>query len=328
MTTSDLSTSRRGNRGRRGAARRLGTLVALCLAAVLAAGVAGVPVGPPAQAVPTWVPDVSDLSTPGQDASYARAAVDANGAVTVVWQRSDGTNQMVQASTRKPDGPWSTPTDLSAPGQDAWHPQVAAAADGTVTVVWESSQFLTTINTAYATTRLPGGTWTAPTDLSGPGQHALSPQVAAARDGTTTAVWVLHGTSTIVQATTRAPDGTWPAATDLSALGQDGYDPQVAAAPDGTTTAVWVRSDGTVGQLQAATRSPAGTWTPRPTSPSPAGRSTPLSSPLPLTAPPPQSGFGGTVMGARSKPRREAPEARGPRPSPCPRPSLPPGTPM
>jgi hypothetical protein len=263
MTTNDLSTSRRGNRGgRRAGARRLGTLVALCLAAVLAAALAVVPVGLSAQGVPTWVPGVSDLSTPGQDASYARAAVDANGAVTVVWQRSDGTNQMVQASTRKPDSPWSTPTDLSAPGQDAWHPQVAAAADGTVTVVWESSQFLTTNNTVYATTRLPGGTWTAPTDLSGPGQHALSPQVAAARDGTTTAVWVLHGTSTIVQATTRAPDGTWPAATDLSALGQDGYDPQVAAAPDGTTTAVWVRSDGTVGQLQAATRSPAGTWTP------------------------------------------------------------------
>ncbi len=90
------------------------------------------------------------------------------------------------------------------------------------------------------------GPWLAPVDLSATGQDGEEPQVAAAADGTTTAIWRRSdGTDDIVQASTRPAGGVFGAPVDLSATGEDAQEPQVAAAADGTTTAIWSRSDGT-----------------------------------------------------------------------------------
>jgi hypothetical protein len=261
MSTGDVSieggwrhASRRG-----GGSRRLGGLIALSLATLLAAALATVPAVRPAQATPTWIPEVSDLSSPGQNADYPQVAVAADGTTTVVWQRSDGANLIVQAATRSLGGVWNPPVAVSVPGQDAIYPQVAAAKDGTTTVVWQRFDGVHWI--VQATSRSPGGSWSTPAGLSAPGQDATYPQVAAAAVGTTTAVWQRRdGTGWVVQAASRSAAGAWSTPTDLSTSNRYVPDPQVAAAADGTTTAVWAQTTWAYSAVQAATRSSSGTW--------------------------------------------------------------------
>ena len=103
------------------------------------------------------------------------------------------------ASALGVQGPWAPPVvDLSAPLQHAGAPQVAVAPDGTTTVAWYRSNGTNFI--IQAATRAPGGSFSTPVDLSAPLQHAGTPQVAVAPDGTTTVVWYRsNGANNIVQ---------------------------------------------------------------------------------------------------------------------------------
>ncbi len=204
-----------------------------------------------------------DLSAAGQGAGQPQVAVAVDGATTVVWLRSNGSNSIVQASTR-PAGSgklFGGAESLSAAGQDAGDPQVAVAVDGATTVVWKRSNDAGT-RIVQARTRPAGGAFGAVEDLTAAGQHANSPQVAVAVDGATTVVWTrANGFNDIVQARTRpAGSVTFAGAVNLSAAGQNAYDVQVAVAVDGATTVVWNRSDGVNSIVQASTR-PAGSGT-------------------------------------------------------------------
>jgi hypothetical protein len=198
-----------------------------------------------------------DLSAPGQNAfGNPQVAVDPSGAVTVVWSRSNGSDEIVQASTRPPGGSFGAPVNLSATGQDNDRPQVATGPEGTATVVWRRSDGTNTI--IQAATRPPGGVFGAPITISTIGQDAQAPQIATASDGTATAVWFGNvGGNFIIQAATRPPGGAFGAPVELSAIGQNAFNPQIAVGPDGTATVVWQRSNGSNSIIQAATR-PAG----------------------------------------------------------------------
>ena len=144
-----------------------------------------------------------DLSTPGQNASDPDVATGADGTTTAVWQRYNGANTIVQAATRPAGGTFGTPVDLSTPGQDAGYPDVAIAPDGTTTAIWQRYNGSNTI--VQAATRVPGGAFGTPVDLSTPGESAYEPAVATGPDGTTTAVWDRYdGSNTIVQAVSTA----------------------------------------------------------------------------------------------------------------------------
>ncbi|MBN8866734.1 MAG: hypothetical protein J0H98_04210 [Solirubrobacterales bacterium] len=198
-----------------------------------------------------------NISAGGQYAQAPQVAVAADGTATVIWVRSNGANDIVQAATRPPGGAFGAPVDLSAAGQSAYIPQVAFAPDGTATAIWVRSNG--TNNIIQAATRPPGGAFGAPVDLSATDQAAYGPHLAVAPDGTTTVVWDgTDGSNTIAQAATRAPGGAFGTPVDLSVAGQSASSPQIAVAPDGTVTAVWVRSDGTNLIAQAATRPPGG----------------------------------------------------------------------
>ena len=199
-----------------------------------------------------------DLSVAGQNATGSQISGAPDGTVTVVWRRFDNSNTIIQAATRPPGGSFGAPVDLSAPGQDADEPQVEVAPDGTATAVWR--RFDGSKQIVQAATRPSGGVFSAPMNLSAPGQNAFGrPQVAADPSGAFTAVWSREdGTNDIVQAATRPPGGSFGAPVDLSATGQDNDGSRIAIAPDGTTTVVWRRSDGTNTIIQAATRPPGG----------------------------------------------------------------------
>lgn len=210
-----------------------------------------------AQAVPSWSEPV-DLSTAGQDALEPQVAVDPNGDEAAVWARTNGSNYVIQATTRALGGGWLAPVDLSLPGGEAFQPEVAIDPDGDATAVWRRSDGTKTI--IQAATRPSGGTWGAPVDLSLSGQSANEPQIAVDSTGGATVVWFSEGTNDIIQAATRGPGGAWGAPVDLSLSGQDAVEPQVAVDPNGNATAVWRRSDGSHEIVQAATRAPGGAW--------------------------------------------------------------------
>ncbi len=81
---------------------------------------------------------VVDLSDPGQDAYDAQVAVGVDGATTVVWTRSNGEDNIVQARTRVAGSDtFSAAVDLSAEGKSGSALQVAAVGvGGAATVVW------------------------------------------------------------------------------------------------------------------------------------------------------------------------------------------------
>ncbi len=198
----------------------------------------------------------ADLSVPGQGAAGSQITTAPDGSATAVWYRFNGSNTIIQAATRPPGGSFAAPVDLSAPGQDAFVPQITTAPDGTAIAVWQRFNGSNTI--IQAATRPPGGSFEAPEDLSATGQNAFSPEITTAPDGTTTAVWTRsNGSDGIIQAATRPPGGSFGPPVDLSATGENAAGSQIATAPDGTTTAVWSRYNGSNRIIQAATR-PAG----------------------------------------------------------------------
>ncbi len=204
-----------------------------------------------------------NLSALGQSAYSPQVAVGVDGATTVVWNGWDGSNYIIQASTR-PAGSvtFGAAVNLSAPGQSAYSQQVAVGVDGATTVVWSRISGVTGI--VQATTRAAGsGTFGAVEDLSAAGQYVDNPQVAVGVDGATTVVWPRRndGSSFTVQASTRpAGSGTFDAVENLSAEGESAVRQQVAVAVDGATTVVWSRSNGVNSIVQASTR-PAGSGT-------------------------------------------------------------------
>lgn len=86
-----------------------------------------------------------DLSPTGVSAFNQDVESAPDGATTVSWQRTNGVNQAIQATTRPPGGSWPDPnvagsvTDLSqdGAGNTAQLPQMAGAANGAVAVTWQ-----------------------------------------------------------------------------------------------------------------------------------------------------------------------------------------------
>ena len=94
---------------------------------------------------PTWQ-TAANVSAAGQNATAAQIAADAQGDLTAVWQRSNGTNTIVQAAVHPAGAPgWQAPADLSATGQNAENPAVAVDPRGNATAVWDRSNGTNTV---------------------------------------------------------------------------------------------------------------------------------------------------------------------------------------
>jgi hypothetical protein len=86
------------------------------------------------------------VSDAGQSATAAQIAADTQGDLTAVWQRSNGTNTIVQAAVHPAGAPgWQAPADLSATGQSAENAAVAVDPRGNATAVWDRSNGANTI---------------------------------------------------------------------------------------------------------------------------------------------------------------------------------------
>ena len=63
-----------------------------------------------------------DLSEAGQNADAPQVAMDLAGDAFAIWQRSNGTNTIIQCAFKPADGSWGAPFDLSKEGADTEAP--------------------------------------------------------------------------------------------------------------------------------------------------------------------------------------------------------------
>lgn len=209
-----------------------------------------------AHATPTWLSAIN-ISDAGQDGFEPQVVNDPSGNVHAVWTRSDGSNFRIQYSTRTAGGAWSSPVNLSDPGQSASQPQIASDPSGNLLVVWTRSDG--TNLRIQASFKSSGGSFGAPATISNAGFDATEPQVDFDSAGKAIAVWSkFDGTKLRVQASTRnaGAASSFTNEVTLSEGGQDAFDAQIDAGPnaDANAVVVWTRSDGTHLRVQSARR--------------------------------------------------------------------------
>jgi hypothetical protein len=164
-------------------------------------------------------------------------------------------------SSLPPQGDWSGTLSVSAAGKDARNPEVAVAADGSATIVWErydGSHYIVQERCVG-----PGGSAPGPVhDLSLPGQDAFRPRLALAPDGTATVAWVqfVGYESSVFERRILADGSPEPNSHQLSvsAKGQSANQVQVATGPGGGSVVVWERYNSPRTQVQSRAISPSG----------------------------------------------------------------------
>jgi hypothetical protein len=239
---------------RRVVLRALAGVAPLCLLGALLAATAF--------ATPSWLAP-SDLSATGQDGFHPQVAVDSAGDAVVVWERSNGTYRIIEASTRAAGGSWLPPEELSMDGQNAFSPQVAVDPAGDAVAVWD--RYNGTNYVIEAATRMAGGDWQAPVELSATGQDGLVPRIALDPAGDAVAVWdSRQGSDYVIEAATKAAGGAWQAGQAISAPGKNAEEPQarVAVDPAGDAVVVWERYNGANYIVEAATKASGTPWLP------------------------------------------------------------------
>jgi hypothetical protein len=192
----------------------------------------------------------TDISLPSENISDLAIAVDSGGNTTAVWSRFNGSNLIVQSSTKPYGGVWQAePDDLSQSGRNASAPQIAVHSNGDATVVWRWVN--ETASTIQASTRLYGDAWQAiPDTLSQPGNDVWGPQIAIDVNGSATVVW--NQFNGIIQSSSKSYRDTWQAVpNNLFQSDQQAYDPRIAFDPSGDATVVWRWIDGDNQIIQA-----------------------------------------------------------------------------
>jgi hypothetical protein len=216
-------------------------LRARCLSATLCALFA-VGLLVPRLAGAAWTPP-ADLSAAGQDAGQPQVAIDVDGDSVIVWVRSDGANDRVQARARSAAGTLSAVQTLSAAGQDASFPEVAVDADGDAVITWLRSDGVN--DRVEARARSAAGTLSAVRTLSADGQDASFPQVAVDADGDAVFTWGRSdGANDRIEARARSAAGTLSPVQTLSVAGQNAGGAHVAVDAAGDAVFTWVRIDG------------------------------------------------------------------------------------
>lgn len=249
-------------------------LAALGAATALAAATLTLPASTASAA--TWPAPVALAGIPGYvEATNVAIAPDGTAtAALVTWDDATDTYRVV-TSSRPPRGTWSVPVTLSAPSVESTEPAIAIGPDGTTTIAWRlapsEDDFV-----VQATTRVPGYGWSPVQSLSQQGTDEYvsgftNPEVrlAAATDGTVTAVWpqwVGTGMSAHfeVQSATRSAAGTWSAPETLDDREWGYRTPELAAGPSGQVAVGYgLTGSGANDGVFVRTRQGGGPWSPR-----------------------------------------------------------------
>jgi hypothetical protein len=200
-----------------------------------------------------------DISPAGASASYARVASDGAGTVVAVWREIDDDGEAVRARVRTAEGTWEPAQRVSASGPHTEGPAVAMDREGNAAAVWHT--WAGGDAAVFAAVRPAGGSWTPPEQLSPPGLAGFKADVAVA-GGRAVVVWAaVEGGLSLVQTTSRMiGSGGWLPVETISSRTSHAYTPRVALSDTGSAVAVWRWWRSCYFVIQAALRSPDGSW--------------------------------------------------------------------
>jgi len=141
----------------------------------------------------TWSAPVSISKAGHRLVGDPQIAVDPQGGATAIWQRSNGSNLVVQGATRPAGGGWSRPVDITTGhGRGGQHLQLVVDSWGNATAIWEGYDTRPGPNFAIqAAKHPPGGAWSRPTDISRWTNSLGEPQIAVDPQGRSTAIWAI-----------------------------------------------------------------------------------------------------------------------------------------
>jgi len=196
----------------------------------------------------------------GENAGSASVALDSKGDAVAVWERSNESAYVVQASERPAGGSWQTPLDLSGPAAEPTDEQVAIDSQGDAVAVW---QFWNGEPHGVQASEMPaGGSWQTPLDISESGMLSLHPSVAVDPGGDAIATWeVDEGAGHFVaQASSMPAGGSWQTPVQLSEAGESAGRASIAFDPHGDAVAVWSASNGAGSIVQASSMPAGGSW--------------------------------------------------------------------
>lgn len=217
----------------------------------------------------TWSAPRS-LFTSYNETAPAELTVTADGHADVAWTTgsyTDSSLATVSAGWDPATGRWSEPVTLTSyAGLDLSMPQLAAAADGTVTAVWVQGDAYWNYE-AMTATLSPGATdWSTPHRLGRFSDGFIEQfSLAVAPDGAATMVWDAWDRDTdsdVDSIVTRAtPDGDWSAPAALPGTDARSTGVQVSMSAGGATTVLWQKATNGIEALKSITRaSPKGSW--------------------------------------------------------------------
>ncbi len=190
----------------------------------------------------TWSASVI-LSNPGQAASTQSIALDASGNATASWDLYDGTNHMVQVSTKPFGSSWSSATTISTTGNDAYIPQVAVDPAGDALVIWV--EYNGTNFIAQAATKPASGSWSSPVTISDSGVDVFDFSLKLDSAGNAVAVWdESDGVNSVIVAASLPSGGSWTTPVPISTSGNYAYLPVVGVDSSGNAVAIWLESNG------------------------------------------------------------------------------------
>jgi len=261
-----------------GSRLRTGLLVATAAPALVTVLLLGAPA--PAHGV-SWLLPPADISDAGGYAITPQVAVAADGTTTVAW-RNDLTEKVQVVTRAAGSTSFGAPQTISLPDSTssnyAYDPQIAVAADGKTTVVWQNSETGVSLPYSIQAAVRPAGhdTFGSPQEISDRTVDTAvgPPDVAAAPDGTTTVVWpglsnAVGSSPTTYEMVARAatlpagsndfpdPSSVPPAPLSTASRQADPWFTAVGVGPDGTATAAWAQAISPGGgTIQTSTRVP------------------------------------------------------------------------
>lgn len=200
---------------------------------------------PAAATVSSWSTPVT-LSTLGGDAEDARVA-STNGLAVAVWERYDGTDDIIQASTSLNGGAWTAPVNVSLSLHDSENVEIIASSNNLFVVAWEGDASDTNeMDVIWSSSSSDGVTWTPPVALINQvgNEGSDSPELAVGPNGAVSAVWDTcqeNDEYTCAVSASHSLNGTdWSSHQTISRQNVYSRDAQLVVDSNGLATAIWV----------------------------------------------------------------------------------------
>lgn len=194
------------------------------------------------------------LSESGNQVLNAQIAIDLHGNAVAAWTRSNGTDFIVQASSRHKGSKWQKPVNLSMVGQSALLPSLSMNLEGNTVISWQRSNGVHSV--VQLATKEPGFNWSLPINLTARDEDATDSQAVIGPSNEVFVAWkISDGENFVIQASTGQLESCFFELVTLSEPFHDAVNPQIAINEIGSTVAVWKRSDGINTVTQASFKS-------------------------------------------------------------------------